>query len=826
MVFYSESVIDRNEVTRFTKEVKKLVKRKDEIGSSFIQNKKTFQIRIKAPSKNFFDFDFLIISYLGLLKEEFPNIQIQIHFPQSISELKALGDKTDNFVQKLVQHRSHINISTGKEVFTIFYKGKEYSNKSVFQSKSYIPPIFINEKTLKSIFNVKKEPTLNETLTAFFKFTTSDIEKEIAQDGKNSKSINGKDFFLITQRVYKRVKRDDYSKWNLDELMLLYLLKALSELRILKYVYESVLEKDKRSSYRVGRILINTSTEKIANAYKEGVLNSLKESGFFEYNTLEIFLFSLLVNDENTVLFKLPTNIQQLKNTIEPYFSEKVKHLINIDIHAKKKYIELYLKNLKRTLVYVKDLCYGIEELCKNIVEHSQEGGVGFGFISARIYSSEIIEQIAKPAKGWFNSFEKSHVGQMRFLDINVIDTGRAGIKQGYLKTIKKEKSILQLSSLIEEYQSDIEQINSFGVASFFDFSSITLMHQISRVKAKLGLLIFSDTIINIKRGYVRISSNSIDNDKEIKYHELYKTSNREAINSIEVLNNVQELGTSYNFILPISEEFKIVELNKQVEKINSGLSSSVYLELFKYGFETPKYFDHLSPEQKEQFVKLNKYIPTGQYKDADKYFKLEKLQEEILSKVKFDEILILDFKDLNPYLLNSSDWIRFLANLQFTLKSYPDIIVYGFDSDLLTQIIEISKIFDVRGEENVNFWIKQRQVLFYFKDESLRKEGITEDIWFNCLFGESTYLSFLKRNYELSHYHFNIFDLLKEDEQNRLDMSVKCSDNLDKSKFFVQGTNKLLAFDLLIQNESQNLFVKTTKSLLSQEIKDSITDD
>src|SRR6185312_6081063 len=112
---------------------------------------------------------------------------------------------------------------------------------------------------------------------------------------------------------------------------------------------------------------------------------------------------------------------------------------------------------------------------------------------------------------------------------------------------------------LEKEYDADIKEIDSFGLHHFFNFRSVQLFHQINRVKARLGLLIFSRTILNEKKGYVTLASNKL-NELSPSGHSLFEKNGTivEKANKYPLL-----LGTSYDFIIPVNET---LELRKKAE--------------------------------------------------------------------------------------------------------------------------------------------------------------------------------------------------------------------------------------------------------------------
>lgn len=743
-------------------------------------------------------FDLLFISYLTLLKNDFPNITIHFEFPlfSDSSSLNVL------FFQ-LAHHRAHLLINSKIEVFKIFRNGIEFFYNKAVQASTYIPPLVINKITLKELFSRK-----NDSNNFLVKNTA--LINSLKDDEEINKQTRDLTYKKLTDSYSESM--GGISKWELSDLSNLYFFRVLYDLYVLRHFLNEI--NGKKSKYQIGNVIIESAEDRSsAKQFRDGVMTTLKTNGVFNFSCVEVYFFALIV--QNSELFKMPTTLKKMFALIKDVLNDKeVKGLVNFDknkLHErnlKKRFIEVYCENLVRIINYTKGFVYGLEELAKNIVEHSGEDGNGFGVITGRIYNFNKIEQLKKGIpQEWLRKY---NVSKHKFIDINVVDSGLKDVINVYSQTLKSERNEIQLKinssnrnlldKLIKEYDDDIKLLMNFKCNNLFNYDfSLKLLHQVNRTKARLGLLIFSQTILHDKEAFVSVASNYIFDNDSIGYH-IYRKENK----IVDIVNkDFIPLGTNYNFIVPVNEKFITEKKEIFIDNNYQASISSVYKELLDYDTEDEK------THAKYTIVKLNSY---HEFSGHDKYTKLEVIKSDIDKLSSSNTLILIDAKKLNRIIENSSDWVRLLANLQFGNDNIKDIILYNFDIELYEEIIDILKIFNNLNDNSKGFWKNDCYVLFYLPVVDYHNNVF----WFNSLLCSKEYDHFLKLNEEIGLYHHNISKMISETSEKGSSIDF----NKIQSKLF-SSSKKLLNFELLIRNdEGVTLFEETLKSMLNVEIK------
>lgn len=774
-------------IEKFVAEYRVLLLEKKKLGNSFLDEVKKLIFSIDGTALGEEDdFDLLFISYLTLFKLDFPNVEIELHF-----EDQREASQSNSYLFKLMHHKTHLYINSGLQVFALFRNGTELKSSRIVQSVSYIPPLIINTSSLESLF--KKKHTGND-----YRIWLYVLQGKLKQDP-----------IIASQQkdpVYNRIQ-DIYNEhagkienWSFSNLSTLYFIKTLSELYVLRHLVNSIT--GIKSHYQIGNSIVESKDDKqSARKFRDSVLNTINTNGVFEFSDVEMYIFSLVVQNSN--LFKIPSSTRNIHRRILPLLTEAEKKKVqNYETNkASEKYLKflfiaIYVNNLQRIIEYTKDIVYGLQELAKNIVEHSGEAAnMGCGVISARIYTSAKVKSLKNITPSWLNRYDSKH----KFIDINVIDTGFKSVVDTYKETLIKEHHLLQdiddtkiRAELQDAYLKDINHVSNYNLNNFFNFDSLKLFHQINRTKARLGLLIFAQTILHDKKAFVSLASNNLMVKDNIGYF-LFSDGNK-----IIDLPNTQYLtvGTNLNFVIPVGEEFEYRRLESGSNDNRTSSASSVFQELYDYGFEgTP-------------LVHLREIEFKRAYEGFDKYSKLDSLQSEI-GKLSENEILVIDAQKVAKVLENSSDWIRFLAGLQFTSDAIVDIIIINFDVTIYQELVNVLKLFsNAGGAGSSGFWKKDRFILFFFPI----KYDTDEIFWFNSLLFSYDYGEFMKINSDIDLYHQNLSRLLDEPEGKH---SVVNYDSI-QSKLF-SSSKKLLNFELLIKNEKGvTLFEETLKSLLN----------
>ncbi len=786
------NAIESDFIIEFVDDYKLLLQEKNIIGLSFLEEEKTLKIVFEkfSLSENE-DFDLLFISYLTLFKIEFENVNIQIHF---LLDKDAKKDYLNSTIFKLIHHKVHLSINTKKEIFKIFVDGKENTITLIKQSKSYIPIVFIDRNSIDANFS-KKDKSNN------YGHLLIGVSTSLTKD-----KITNKDIFIQVQDEYLKKKGTNLKVWNSTDLSFLYLLKLLDELYVLRHLINKY--KGIKSDYNIGRsIMHSTADSKSSSNFRDTMVKIIESYEIFKFSNMEIYFLSIIV--QNSKLFKIPKSIDEMYSKIESFLNDGERKKCKTDDRAlKKKYIEIYEFNLRKIINYTKEICYGLEELTKNIVEHSGiEKNEGFGIISGRTYSHNIIKQLKNVETNWLKNYNNN----FKYLDINVIDTGTKDIIKSYQDTLSLEKDscskiddLVLRDQMLKAYDNDIKEIETFDIKSFFNNASLKLFHQINRTKAKIGLLIFSQTILVEKKAFVSIGSSGLKGGSYSKGYFLYKEN--EIVKEKENSKHLN-LGTNYNFIIPFNEKIEFERIQFKSEENKTSAASSVFLELFDYNYSEDLVANN----------NIKKFIPKNEYSGLGKYSKLENLKNEIGS-ADANELLLLDYKTLNTIVQNSSDWFRFLSDLQFSNEYIKDVIITNFDVDIYLELIQILKFYTNASQNNSGFWKDDRYILFFFP---IKNESNT--FWFNHLLYSTEYFKFLKINEEIGLYHQNLSRITQHHEKIK-DIRIEY-ENIDSLLF--SKSKKLLNFELLLKNDKDiTIFEETLKSMLNVDINNLINEN
>lgn len=730
----------------------------------FVEYYRKCLLDLMAPEVLEFEFspllntvDELFYSYLLLFHGDFPETRIILHFHgeskayriaiYQVGFIKIYGDFVD-----------------------IYKDGQKENDGFSIESEKFIPLLFVTSETYKMFFTRLK---IDFSLQEYIKERTPREKQEL------DKSFSIKETFFKKIRSYK-------PKRNLLDLAWHYLVAILDDLNVLREFYKGCFPERKNYSYKLNSYWrVQTSAE-----FAQEILKTLSNEGFFRFKGMEVFLFRLLI-----------------KNQVISQVSDKVS-----DINE---FQQQYLYQLKKLIKYVRQLSAGLEELAKNLVEHSgKRGKEGFGVISARIFDKERVELLKNTSANFEKWYRLYEVGKYVFLDINVIDSGDKIITKKYIENLKadvtKWENIDSSSreQLKFDFEKDIETmsdtIHPYTFSRLLDYEHISLFHQTKRSNSRLGLLFFSNLIINERKGFVRVSSSDLFIPEQQDTAFLYVAENGR-------LNKIQDLagqdgrkscllGTNYSFIIPVIREENSDIVFSNADK-SVGTSSSIFKHLFKYFPETA---------DKKGYIEMidDVVLPDSD----DKYEKIFLYQKNIEDRLQgnYNKIVLINADQVKNILVNSSDWMRFIATLQLGSNCIK-LIIYNIEEVIHDEIIELNKIFN---KTNLSFWNNEYALLFYVKVNYEFPVGNRRlSLWFNDVLSGKTYEDYRCLNREISRYHHNLY-LLKEE--------VNSSENLYNGKidspFFAE--NKLLNFELLIKNkQGLSLYEESVQSLLNLEI-------
>lgn len=208
---------------------------------------------------------------------------------------------------------------------------------------------------------------------------------------------------------------------------------------------------------------------------------------------------------------------------------------------------DTFIQILNQLWRFAKELVYGIQELAKNILEHSKDANVEVnGIITGRIYDRTFYagDENFSPYLQYLTG--KQRLGE-QFLDVNVADDGETGV----MATLYRKTSAIatEQGPFQQMFQDDLQLIAE-GKVTFRDFldnsRGIILGQQIKRATAHLGLIALAQ-LINDNAGLLQAST---------WLSTLAKKNRSDAM----VFGNGQggqpsliPFGTHYRMVLPIS---------------------------------------------------------------------------------------------------------------------------------------------------------------------------------------------------------------------------------------------------------------------------------
>lgn len=420
---------------------------------------------------------------------------------------------------------------------------------------------------------------------------------------------------------------------------------------------------------------------------------------------------------------------------------------------------------------FTQEYCKGLQELAKNIVEHSSDK---VGVITIRIYDD--LE----------TSTEKG-----KLFETHVFDFGEKGI----IPTLLSQTELKRDTDRVHEriYNSDLETLN--GVYQLKDFikpsAGVRLNQQIARSIAHYGLMKFYNLIENNNGSIV---SSSIS--KEGKREE-YKYPDKTILTSISY-------GSNYFFQLGFDPKAQEIKFKATSELVGSEESLKGLSELLQFNIinnENPTPIKSLSNKTIYHYH-VSKFI-TNVSNRSD---------EEKLCNI-FSSLNILSVKyvaiNLDKVSLTASSLLRFLAHLS---ESYNQaFIVYNVSYDNYEDMRKdnehlISTFHE--STEHLPYWYDNKGILIFSK---VKHKGNTFN-FANMLYGQSN-TDFQSINYIISNTFPNI------QVQDNCTQLIEYSIPRCLRPLFYKST--LVPFDLLLCTEDdKTLFQTNLETLVSLELK------
>lgn len=717
------------------------------------------------------EIDILLLSYIVLYQKDFPKTKFQFIFSENQTE--------SGF--KVIHQLIHANITCGLkniEVDVNYRKknGDIVTNKFKDSNIKLITPMFIESMI----------PPLSVDIDSITKLFNPYYTNSLWTDIKNIE-LSEDEIKIYSQDPIKYFKKRNQIA-NIDSIANAYLLNALQHMGVLR---KNLFGDD---DYQIGRhIGVGEKNRKEAINFRTKVNHALKEGGFYDFNMIELFFFSMLI----LKCLKLP-DIPIDKSGDRAFLIAKI-----ID--------EKYIPTMMHLIRFVKDLSLGIYELARNIIEHSSDKR---GVITGRIYRKQIIKELKKGRINDYLEYNKPNDYEF-FLDINVVDVGNTELKSNYIKNLERtieslknnlnnagDESINVLGKMLAKDIEIIEQ-SDFHFSDLLNYERFKLENQTRKVLARLGLLIFTNQIINKHNGFIKVASGNFL-DGKINGAFLYKI-NDELYTYEGEPKDYLPVGTNYNFIIPISLSMEIEKVDNVSNDNPKGSALSVFKELFNYqviGSELQEI------DKKKIPIFLNPF--NLQIENLGKYDKLFSLKKDIMNRTRNIEnkIIAIDAAKLNLILENSSDWVRFIANLQMTENPFDNVIIFNINEDIHNEIIDINTLFD---HTHFGFWSDNQYVLFFVKIQHLI-DDYNLSLWFNDVLSQRSYKNYLNLNRTISHYHYNLYSITES--------NLETEDIVEGiGPMFSNG--KLLNFELLLKtDDGYSLYEESVMSMLNLEIK------
>ncbi len=725
--------------------------------------------------------DPLLIAYFILFKEQKQNLEIILKLHE-----KTSGDVNNKFRQ----HRAHAMLTYGKDIFVFTKNETVKAEQDTEWSKSFLPIMYIDQNKYASTFinKINFQP-LHEI--AFY-----DQSSEILY--QNCRAVLLKQF------------RDD--KDGLKCLAQLAFYKALDDVKILSfYLYKDFHNnneitkeafKDKEEKYKIGSLVNEDALRFYEEVNKTSIFKELSKKPPI-YN----FIYSTLLSSK-----LLPGKLT----------SNNSKNFINI------------LKNL---WIFTQQLVDGLDELAKNIYEHSSNK---CGVITGRVYSSGVFQELQSTSQKnkevfekYLNSFKNS-MGNIidRFFEINVIDGGGCGV-------VQKVKDDLK-NTYVKEFEQDDMNLfinNEIKFSNFLKASNSHLLNQqTKRATAHLGLLIFSK-LIEENKGLIRAGTwainSTVDRDNVLSFPKIEKT--RFNDDSAPLCS----YGTNYHFLLPFNPQIKIkptipIKYELPFESTTIEMKSIENLLNFYVKDYSPGYPKELVLEDDKNYlfitnsnVKLSASKREQEeefWKDITGVFLLDHIKRIKESNPKKRSFVCLDF---NRSDINVSQLFRLLGRWELEFSGYP-LIVFNISIDLFFKLIEINEFFieKVRKVHDINYWNINSLILFYCFEETENGKFYFSDALWGAERNDYLFINQLihKTNFNAT---ITLLKFKNPDDSNLKKVIDSTEELISRNKITLsrfgpfQNGITLLPFDLLLNSsEGLTLFEHNASVLLQNELK------
>jgi len=700
------------------------------------------QLKIVAENE-IKEFDFSLIGHFILFKVECPQLSIIIHLHKN-----RVNNSRDSIVDLLKYQVVHSRDIVGENQDIFILKigpGDGKKESGVFElSPKVLPMVYLDEGNYSKLFKNR----MNFVSLSKLELTKKENNKSIINDEKLYQACK--------EKLAKQIKRGDY----LQILSQLAFYRALAKAKMLVYYLYNELDEDIENILKQDKNKENLQDFQKRQVYLESlvpVFNEIKEE-----SPINILLFFSLISSE--LIF--PTRKRDETEILDE--SKKISNLWE----------------------FTKNVISGINELAKNIIEHSDKHkGIISGFINEK--------QELK-----FCIFDHGETGIMETF-LNFLSDKRKGfedaLKSEELKDMVNYKK--KIKDELYNVRVDIETISDgyFEFVNFFEYSKEKILNeQKSRSTVHIGIFFYSQLVTDNGGIFEVISNSSYENNT-------YPKQSRE----------LPKIGTFYKTTLPLKEMVDLPAKPKpEPIPIKEHKSANLILDVDFFDFEFVKN-ENPSKDKKCIFgIELSTTTLINRHLENKLWEYVSKKIYSLPSEQK--EIICVDFEKVEG--LNESYLLRFLRSF---VSEFPETQLIIFNIQMV-MISELRKKNDFYFDRIGNYFADNRRfdkaTLIYSyveiedNDENKKRFYFTDILWgkeeeefygINKIISDNHHTSIIGRNTDKNVNYSKIREQVKR----------------ELPKLFDQYGD-LKHFNLLIKDSnSKTLFNHHAETLLQNEI-------
>lgn len=714
------------------------------------------------------EIDILLIAYFILFKKKFPDLTLTIIL-NSEQQLDI-----DPILFKLKQYMVYAYITTNQSVFEVKLGGHDksplkinvdstrpFADSWLVISESFLPFIFVAHDTYKTFW---------ETIPPNLENPGFNIEF----DGSNEQLYNN-----CHQALTKM-----FIPSNGTELIT----------TLAKIAFYNALEKAKILNFNLSEAKKNVIDKSIIANLKAGYLSHQSSILFYEK------IKPLFVE-----LSKMP-----------PIYHFFYSTLLSTDLVPSKlkndNQIE-FISTLENLWNFTKELLDGLQELAKNIVEHSSDK---MGVITGKLYSIETIRELKRTKEKENELLERflkksnnpNQKPQISLLDLNIIDLGNAGITETLIHNIKEASSE---DEIYKHFATDDLTILESGKVSLVHFldpnKGITLMHQAKRATAHLGLLKFAK-LVDSNKGILRASTRKREGFG-INRDNFPRSSDYDFL----------PFGTNYNVVLPIDPSIQYKpRIHQPIEIPNETTATEIrgiedLLTCCVLRLNEP--FDFQIEQVVGERVLFCLVPSPTELKNRPSEIAIWGKLDKIVKQIRTSNMTSFIALNLENLRINSSQLFRLIGWWELSHPKLP-LIVYNIETEIFLDLKKINDLFLKKTFESLPFWNVNSLILVYsfLKIESRGRFSFVDALWGNDKD------DFLKVNGLIRKTNFNTTFLLGDKIDSKFNSASNFIKYLPQFNIFHDEIT-LLPFDLLLESDNQlTLFEQNAAILLQNELK------